>query len=366
VDLLVVLQFGAGLVLLVAGAEALVRGASRLASVLGVSPLVVGLTVVAFGTSAPELAVGISSAYAGEPDIALGNVVGSNIANILLVLGLAAVLQPVVAGVRVVRREVPIMIGASLGLWLVAVSGQIDRLEGLLLIVGILAYLTFLVRSSRKEAAAIRAEYAAQFGARPTLGLALVNLALTVGGLAVLLVGADWIVHSATELATELGIPEVVVGLTIIAVGTSLPEIATSVTAGLRGHRDIAVGNVIGSCIFNILMVLGATAAVAPAPLAVSPTLLTVDLPMMVAAALACFPILYVGLVVERSEGALLLGFYAAYIGYLVLLSIGDPVAGTFGDVLVLAAAPIAGIVLTVRALRERSARRRLSGGAAA
>jgi cation:H+ antiporter len=366
VDALTAVLFVLGLVGLVGGAEILVRGASRLATELGVSPLVVGLTVVAFGTSAPELAVGISSALAGQPDIALGNVIGSNVANVLLVLGLAALLAPLVAAMRVVRREVPLMIAASVLLWLMALSGQINRLEGILLVAGIVAYTAFLVRSSRREAAAVRAEFAAEFGVGAGRGGRAVaaNLGLIVVGLVLLLVGANWIVDGA--LATTLGIPEIVVGLTIVAVGTSLPEIATSVMAGLRGHRDIAVGNVVGSCIFNILMVLGATAVVAPEPLVVAPALLAVDLPLMVAAALACLPILYTGLAVDRREGALLLAFYVAYLAYLVLVALQVPAAEGFGHVLVLGAVPLTGAVLAALAIREWAASRRTRAGAGA
>jgi cation:H+ antiporter len=365
-DPLTLALFVIGLVALVAGAEILVRGASRLATSLGVSPLVVGLTVVAFGTSAPELAVGVSSAMAGQPDIALGNVVGSNIANILLVLGLAAMIAPVMAARRVVRRDVPLMIAASVLLWLMALSGQIDRLEGIVLMGGILAYTTYLVASSRREAAAVRAEFAAEFGVGAGRGVrtVVVNLGLVAGGLVLLLVGADWIVDGAVAMATTLGIPEIVVGLTVVAVGTSLPEIATSVMAGLRGHRDIAVGNVVGSCIFNVFMVLGATAVVAPVPLAVSPALLAVDLPLMVAAALACLPILYSGRRVDRREAALLLGFYGAYLAYLALVALEAPSADAFGRALVLGAVPIAGVVLVALAARQRAAdRRRVAEG---
>jgi cation:H+ antiporter len=363
VDALTGIRFVIGLVLLVMGAELLVRGASRLATALGISPLVVGLTVVAFGTSAPELAVGVSSALAGQPDIALGNVVGSNIANILLVLGLAALVTPVVSGLRVVRREVPLMIAASGALWLMAIGGQIDRLEGALLFLGILGYTAFLVRSSRRESAQVRSEFAAEYQAVPGGARVIAwNLVLAVVGLGLLLLGADWIVGGAASLAAAMGIPEVVVGLTIVAVGTSLPEIATSVMAGVRGHRDIAVGNVVGSCIFNILMVLGITALVAPEPLAVSPSLLGVDLPLMVAAALACLPILYTGLRVDRREGLLLLGFYVAYLVYLGLVSFDEPASDAFGQALILGAVPIAGVVLGWGAYREWSRSRPNAG----
>ena len=365
-DATTAILFVAGLVLLVAGAEVMVRGASRLATALGVSPLVVGLTVVAFGTSAPELAVGISSAVGGNADIAVGNVVGSNIANVLLVLGLAALVMPVTTGIQLVRREVPLMIAASIVLWLMAIGGEINRLEGVLLLTGIFAYTAFLVRASRREAPAIRAEFSEEFGAGAATGprVVMTNLVLVVVGLVMLVVGADWIVNGAVAFATSLGIPELIVGLTIVAVGTSLPEIATSVLAGIRGHRDIAVGNVVGSCIFNILMVLGAVAVVSQEPVVVSPALLTVDLPLMVAAAVGCLPILYTGQVVSRREGILMLGIYAAYLAYLVLLASERPSAGAFGQLLMLAVVPLAGLALFAMALRERAARRAATGEA--
>ena len=356
-DATTAILFVAGLVLLVGGAEVMVRGASRLATALGISPLIVGLTVVAFGTSAPELAVGVSSAVSGNADIALGNVVGSNIANVLLVLGVAALVMPVATGIRLVRREVPLMIAASIALWLMAFGGQVNQLEGLLLVAGIVAYTAFLVRASRREASAIRTEFSEEFGAGRGTGPLVVasNLLLAAVGLAMLLVGADWIVTGAVAFATSLGIPEIIVGLTIVAVGTSLPEVATSVLAGLRGHRDIAVGNVVGSCIFNILMVLGVVALVSPEPIAVSPALLTVDIPLMVAAAVGCLPILYTGQVVSRREGSLLLGIYVVYLAYLVLLADGAAAAAALGQVLMLVIVPIVGIVLVALALRERA-----------
>jgi cation:H+ antiporter len=352
------LLFLVGLVLLVGGAEVMVRGASRLATALGISPLVVGLTVVAFGTSSPELAVGVASAVGGSADIALGNVVGSNIANILLVLGIAALVMPVTSRIRLVRREVPIMIAASFALWLMAAAGDINRLEGLLLLAAIVTYTLYLVRASRRETSAIRAEFSEEYGDGHGPRVILLNLALAVVGLAMLLVGAQWIVDGAVAFATSLGIPEVIVGLTIVAVGTSLPEVATSVLAGIRGHRDIAVGNVVGSCIFNILMVLGASALVSPEPIAVDPAMLTVDLPLMVATALACLPILYTGQLVSRREGALLVSVYGLYLAYLVLVATGSPAAGTFGQVLMLGLVPVAGVTLTVLAFRERAALR--------
>jgi cation:H+ antiporter len=348
------LQLLAGFVVLVAGGEILVRGASSLAGRLGISPLVVGLTVVAFGTSAPELAVGVTSAIAGEPDIALGNVVGSNIANVLLVLGLAALVTPLAAGTRVVTREVPVMIAASLAFWLMALGGQVTRLEGLVLVAGIVVYTVVLVRSSRRETAALAAADPAGPAPAGARGPGLTGqLALVAGGLVGLVAGANLIVDAATAVATALGVPEILVGLTIVAVGTSLPEITTSIVAGLRGHRDLAVGNVVGSCLFNILMVLGATALVSPDPVPVSAGLLAVDVPLMVAVAIGCLPIMYTGHTVDRREGVLLLGFYVAYLAYLGLIAFDNPAADAFGRLLILGAVPLTGAVLAVLALRE-------------
>ncbi len=347
------LLLAAGFVALVVGGEILVRGASHLAGALGISPLVIGLTVVAFGTSAPELAVGVASALGGEPDIAVGNVVGSNIANVLLVLGLAALVTPLAAGIRVVRREVPIMIAASLVFWLMALSGSIQRIEGLFLVAAIVVYTVSLVRGARREEQQAPVEEV-ETGARTeraprALGT---NVAFVVAGLVGLVLGAGWIVDGATAVATALGIPEIVIGLTIVAVGTSLPEITTSVVAGLRGHRDLAVGNVVGSCIFNLLMVLGVTALVSPEPVMVAPALLAVDVPLMVATAVACLPIFYTGLTVDRREGIMLLAFYVAYIVYLLLVAQDAPAAATYGNVLVFGVVPITGLVLGSLALR--------------
>jgi cation:H+ antiporter len=343
-----------GFVALIVGGEVLVRGASHLAGALGLSPLVIGLTVVAFGTSAPELAVGVTSALGGEPDIALGNVVGSNIANVLLVLGLAALVTPVTAGIRVVRREVPIMIAASLTFWLMALGGSIQRFEGLLFVAAIVVYTVTLVRGARREEQVSPVEDVEAEARTERVPRALgTNVALVAVGLVGLVLGAGWIVDGATAVATGLGIPEIIIGLTIVAGGTSLPEITTSVVAGLRGHRDLAVGNVVGSCLFNLLMVLGVTALVSSEPVPVSPDLLAVDVPLMVAAAVACLPIIYTGLTVDRREGSLLLAFYVAYLAYLLLVATDAPAAAAFGSVLILGAVPVAGVVLGVLAARQ-------------
>ena len=321
-----------GLVLLVLGAEWLVRGASRLASAAGISPLVVGLTVVAFGTSAPELAVTVSSSLQGTPDIALGNVIGSNICNLLLILGLAALIAPLTVAQQLVRLEVPLLIAASLAMILMGWDGVISRTNGVVLFLAVVLYTIYAIWQSRREQRAVQAEYEREFGpaadaASPSI---LGNLALIVLGLVLLVLGARWLVAGAVEAARWLGISELVIGLTIIAIGTSLPEIAASVVASLRGERDIAVGNVVGSSLFNILAVLGITASVAPDGIPVSPAVLSFDLPIMLAATIACLPIFFTGYRIDRWEGGVFLFYYSAYLTLLVLDAIEAEVLPMF------------------------------------
>ncbi len=353
-DLLTLILFIIGLVILIAGAELLVRGASRLAVGFGISPLIVGLTVVAFGTSAPELAVSLGSALSGQADIALGNVVGSNIFNVLFILGLSALIGTLVVAQQLIRLDVPLMIGVSFLPLLLGLDGKIGRLDGILLFAGILAYILFAVRQSRKETASIQAEYSAEFGANVRLeGSQLVrNIGFVVIGLALLVLGARWLVDGAVSIARALGLSELIIGLTIVAAGTSLPEVATSVIASLRGERDIAVGNVVGSNLFNILAVLGLTAAVAPAGVNVSGAALRFDIPFMIAVALACLPIFFTGYRIARWEGALFLAYYAAYTLYLILDATGHDALPAFSTVLLEFAAPLTGITLVLLAVR--------------
>ena len=319
------LWFVLGLVALVAGAELLVRGASKLALSFGISPLVVGLTIVAFGTSAPELAVSVQSAWAGQVDIAMGNVVGSNIFNVLFILGASAIIVPLVVHQQIIRQEVPIMIGASLLLWALAADGGISRWEGFLMAGLIITYTVFIIRQSRRETAAIKAEYDEAFEIAPTGWDAHwgVQVLMLLVGLGLLVLGANWLVEAAVAFAKYLGVSELIIGLTIVAVGTSLPEVATSIMAALRGERDIAVGNVVGSNIFNILSVLGLSASVAPGDLIVAPAMLAFDLPVMVAVALICLPVFFNHSLITRGEGALFLALYVAYTVYLILHSTG-------------------------------------------
>lgn len=352
-----VLGFG----LLVISAEGLVRGASRLAAVSGISPLVIGLTVVAFGTSAPELAVSLFSAMNGQPDIALGNVVGSNILNVLFILGLSALITPLVVSQQLIRLDVPLMIIASVLLYLLALDGHISRLDGLLLFTGILVYTVFSIMKSRQETAQIQAEYAQEYGLKePVVSqqqTILVNLALIIIGLIGLVWGARWLVAGAVELARLAGVSELIIGLTVIALGTSLPEVAASVVASLRGERDIAVGNIVGSNLFNILAVLGLSSLLSPTGIQVSAAALNFDIPVMIAVAVACLPIFFTRHLIARWEGGLFLGYYVAYTTYLILHATRHDALTTFSTTMLWYVMPLTAatlLLLTVRALRTQ------------
>lgn len=310
------LFFALGLVLLVGGAEALVRGASRLGAALGISPLVLGLTVVAYGTSSPELAVSVMATIRGQSDLALGNVLGSNTFNVLFILGASAILTPLVVAAKLVRVDVPIMVGGSLLLMVMAADGRVSRLDGGLLLLALLAYTIFCVRQARRERTEIQQEFAQEFGRRGSLAW---NVGFIVGGLVLLTLGSRWLVAGAMAAARALGVSELIIGLTIVAAGTSLPEVATSLLAAWRGERDIAVGNVVGSNIFNVLGVLGLAGLVASAGVAVPLSASRFDIPVMVAVAVACLPIFFTGFQIARWEGALLFAYYIAYTAFLIL-----------------------------------------------
>lgn len=316
------LPFAAGLAALVAGAEMLVRGSSKLARSWGVAPLVIGLTIVAFGTSTPELAVSVKATLAGQADLSVGNVVGSNICNVLLILGVCALAAPLRVALQLVRSDVWIMVAASVVVWGLAMNGEISRAEGLLLTAGLVLYTWHAVREeqrqSKTEPSEQKLEQPRKSGASWTEHWA-VNIGSALAGLALLIQGSEWLIDAALALGRELGAGELILGLTVVAVGTSLPELATSFIATLRGERDIAVGNIVGSNIFNLLGVLGISAALSPIPVQVAESALRFDIPVMTAVAAACLPIFFTGYRIDRWEGGLFLGYYIAYVAYLVL-----------------------------------------------
>ncbi len=310
-----------GLLLLIAGAELMVRGAVRLAARLQVRSLIIGLTIVALGSSAPQMAVSLQATLAQNADIAVGSVIGSCIFNILVTLGLSALIIPLRVSRQLVRLDIPLMIGASLLVFALAWNKELDRVDGLILLAALVLYLGLLLRQSR-------------YSTRPpshdeTLKAPWVSSVLMiVAGLAMLVYAAHLLLGAAVAVATDLGLSERIIGLTIVAVSTSLPELATSLIAALRGQRDIAVGNVIGSNLFNLLGVLGLTALVAPSPLSVSPNALDFDLPVMLGVAVLCLPLFYTGYRVTRAEGLLFLGLYLAYGLHVVSFTTGMPLAG--------------------------------------
>lgn len=336
----------AGLVLLVFGADVLVRGAARLATQLGISPLIVGLTIVAFGTSAPEIAVSVQSVWAGSGDLAIGNVVGSNITNILLILGLTALITPLSVSRQLIRLDVLLMIGASLLVYALAWDGTLDRLDSALLFTGILIYVAFQIGVSRRNNLSSLADAEPEVTDKPHRFAWMVPLWLIGGGLLLVVGGSNLLVEGAIQLAWALGLSELIIGLTIVAFGTSLPELATSLVAAFRGERDIAVGNIIGSNLFNLLAVLGLTALTAPAAISVSPNALTFDFPVMIAVAIACLPIFFSGYRISRWEGALLFCYYVTYAVYLVLFSTGQPLAATVAHAMLNHVLPLTAIVL--------------------
>jgi len=367
-DALTLLLFGLGLVALVGGAELLVRGAAHVARAAGVSSLVVGLTVVAFCTSAPELAVSIGSAWAGEADVAVGNVVGSNILNVLFILGVSALVTPLTVSAQLVRLDVPLMIGASLLVWVMAFDRTLGRLDGAILFACIVAYTVFLVRKSRAEeraaTAAAPARAATDAPEPPRPARIALDLALIVVGLGLLVLGANWLVDGAVAIARAVGVSEMVIGLTLVAAGTSLPEVATSVIASLRGERDIAVGNAVGSNLFNLLSVLGASALVAPDGLAVAPALVGFDFPVMIAVAIACLPIFFTDHCIARWEGALFLAYYVAYTLYLLLDATEHDLLPLFSGVMLTFVLPITALTLALLAYRAWRRDRRAAAGA--
>jgi cation:H+ antiporter len=347
----------AGLGVLLVGGELLVRGASRLAALFGISPLLIGLTVVSFGTSAPELAISLLAAAGGYAGLTVGNVVGSNIYNVLLVLGSSALIAPLLVKQQLVRLDVPLMIAASLFFWALALDGVLSLLDGALLFGLLLVYLVVVIVVPRRESADVVAEYEHEFGYHPAqqTRLKVRNGALVVGGALLLVLGSRWLVDGAVALAGSLGVDDLLIGLTIVAIGTSLPELTTSLVAALRGERDIAVGNVVGSNIFNILSVLGLTALIAPGGVLVSPSALAVDIPFMTAVAIACLPLLYTGRIVARVEGAFLLVYGATYTVFLVVGAVGAGIP-QFALVGLLLIAPLAMLSLV-------TTRRRGQGG---
>ncbi len=355
-----ILIFLGGLILLVIGANVLVRGASKLALSFGISPLVVGLTIVAFGTSAPEVAVSVGAVLDGKTDIAIGNVVGSNIFNVLFILGISALIAPLVVNIQLIRQEVPIMIGASLLLLALGLDGRLSFFDGGILFVLLVSYTAFLVVQSRRETQAAKDEYAheikpAEAGAWDDRLPA--QLLLIGAGLAALVFGSEYLVQASVNFAKAMGVSDLIIGLTIVAAGTSMPEVATSITAAIKGERDIAVGNVVGSNTFNILGCLGLSGLVSgDLGLAMAPSLLAFDIWVMLAVALACLPVFITGREIARWEGGVFLGYYVAYVAYLILAAQQHDALQAFSGVMLGFVVPLTVVTLVVVVIRRPAA----------
>lgn len=302
--MLTYIMLAGGLLGLFLGGDWLVRGASQIAARFNVPPLIIGLTIVGFGTSTPELLVSLQAAFNGLPAIAIGNVVGSNIANILLILGIAGIIAPPIADFMKMRRDLFWMLGAALIMPIIIASGFIGRLEGLALVTGLIIYLGASVRAMRNDPTeALPSDVNLQHAA-----------GYTIAGLVAVMLGANFLVESATVIARQLGVSEAMIGLSIVAIGTSLPELATTVAAAIKGEREIALGNIIGSNIFNILAILGLTGLIIPIP--VDPRFMSFDVPVMIGATLLTLGLIYMRGEISRIAGGLMI---IAYIGYIAI-----------------------------------------------
>jgi cation:H+ antiporter len=306
-----------GLVGLLGGAELLVRGGTGLALRLGIAPIVIGVTVVSLGTSMPELAIGIDAARQGSAGLAVGNIVGTNLVNLLLILGISALITPLTLDTRTVRFDLPCMTAASLVLLIVALDGTLGTLDGVVLVLLGVGYTVAVLRTGRQESSAVRAEYQASYGTKRTrTWLDVVSLLV---GIAVIVIGATLLVDGAVDAARSFGVSDAVIGLTIIAIGTSAPELVTTIVSTIRGDRDIALGNLLGSSVYNIAIILGVTILVAPGAVDVPDEILGGDLLLMVGAAVACVPVFMSGRRITRAEGGVFVAAYVAYLAWLLL-----------------------------------------------
>ena len=349
-----ILLFIAGLVALISGAELFLKGVDHFGLKWGISPVVMGLTVVAFATGAPELAISLQAATSGSADLVLGNIIGSNIANILLILGITAFLKPLDITRRIVRVDVPIVILASALLFGLALDGGLSALDGIILLSGLVAYSIFTyfqVKKDRNAGKSLHLDELEEEKKHLSTGAFFYfkNIGFLIAGLVLVVLGSGWMVDSAVTIARIFGLSELVIGLTIVSIGTSLPEIATSMSAARKGNADIAVANVMGSNLYNILLTLGLTLVIAPGILPVSADAIKLDLPFMVAVSIACIPVFIAGFNLTRTDGILFLTYYAGYLAYLVMSTLGSSFISTFHIVFYWAVLPVTGVYIIWR-----------------
>jgi cation:H+ antiporter len=355
-----VLLFIIGLVTLIAGAELFLKSVDRFGLAWSVSPVVMGLTVVAFATGAPELAISLQAAAEGKPDLVLGNILGSNIANILLILGIAGLVKPLRITNRIIKVDVPVVIGASILLYVLAMDGLLTLMDGLIIFGALVAYSVFMYSQIRKD----RRDNKLNKEEQPVLDEPVTSLFygkyifLLLAGLVLIVMGSRWMVESAVEIAGILGISELIIGLTIVSIGTSLPEVATSLSAVRRDDSDTAVANVMGSNLYNILLTLSLTIIVAPGALDVSMDAIRLDLPFMVIVAAACLPLFWPAKELGRPEAAGFLFYYAAYVAYLALIAIQHPFKETMEWAMFWIIIPLTVLLIIVKFITDYRKRR--------
>ncbi|MBX6744751.1 MAG: calcium/sodium antiporter [Acetobacteraceae bacterium] len=312
-----------GLAVLILGAELLTRGGTALAQQMRIPPIVIGLTIVAVGTSAPELAIGIDAAIIGNGALTVANIAGTNTVNILLILGLSALIHPLALRSRTIRMDLPAMVLAALMMLVMSLDGRLSRLDGAVLVCSGFLYTLLIIRSAAGESRAVRIQFAREYrqpkGSRSSGRSVVASAAALVAGIGIIIVGADVFTDAAVRLARIWGVSDAFIGLTIVAIGTSAPELVTTVLSTLKRERDIAIGNLLGSSVYNIFIILGITCLVPTAGLPVTPDLARVDIPMMALVALVCVPVFLSRREVSRMEAAAFVTAYAAYLGYLLL-----------------------------------------------
>ena len=344
-----IIYFILGLIALVFGADLLVKGASKLAAALGISSLVIGLTVVAYGTSSPELAVSLQSSLEGKADLAVGNVVGSNIFNILFILGVSALIIPLVISNQLIKIDVPIMIGVTVLLLVFSLDGKLSNLEGIIFLSIAFAYTFFALRLGKNSLSEEeKIEVSESAAKEKRLFYIFRDIVLIIVGLGLLILGSDWLVDSAVIFAKYFGVSEMIIGLTIVAVGTSLPEVATSIVAAIKGKRDMAVGNIIGSNIFNIVFILGVASTFSVSGLNVNSAMINFDIPLALAITIACLPIFFRGNSIGRIEGFVFLMYYIAYTIFLILKATEHDALGAYSTVMFWFVMPLTILTLAI------------------
>jgi cation:H+ antiporter len=318
-----IILFAAGLIIMVLGAELLLRSATRMAALLGVSPIIIGLTLVSVGTTAPEMAVGLTAVAEGKGPLAVGNIAGTNMFNLLFILGLSALIRPLPIRLQSIKLDLPILIGATTALVVMALDGVLSQTEGALLLLAAVFYTLTLIRTSRQQSATTRQDFADEFDIKALMpgkqsAPRTLNMALLLAGIGLTLLGADVLVAGAVNMARAGGVSDAFIGLTVVAIGTSVPELVTTMVATYKGDRDVAVGNLVGSSIYNILVILGVALLASPKGIDVSSNQLWIDLPLAAFVALVCMPVFKSDRSVSRAEGLAFVLTYAAYLAALM------------------------------------------------